>query len=283
MKASTLSSTVSGEPRYLRIADELMSAIFAGKIQIGALLPTEMELCERFGASRFTVREALRVLEEAGMVSRRPRAGTVVISAARLQPYVQTLDSIEDLLQYSSATRLRLLERGWAAAKPRMRHPPPIPPGEAWVFARLLRHVPGDARPVCLTRVYLRPQFASLGAQLGKAGRPVYQQIEELYGVRVARIEQRISACALGREEATALMARRGEAALRIVREYHGDDGGVLEVSDSLHPADRFGYAMTIRRAGPGEWSGASSARPAGRTRANSTRRPAQGASSETA
>lgn len=239
-----------GEPRYARIAGELIAAIASGRYPVGSLLPTEHELCERFDSSRFTVREALRQLSEAGMVSRRPRSGTVVVSAVRRQPYVQTLGSIDDLLQYSSVTRLRLLERGWVARRSDDRRAPPIPAGEAWMFASVLRHVPGDAEPVCLTRVYLAAPFAPLAAQIARSSTPVYRQIEARFGVRVARVEQRISACSLGRDDARVLLARLGSPALRIVREYHGDDGALLEVSDSLHPAERFGYAMTIRRAG---------------------------------
>ena len=220
---------------------------------MGSLLPTEHELCEQYQSSRFTVREALRMLAEAGMVNRRPRSGTIVVSAVQREPYLQALDSIDDLLQYSSGTRLRQLERGWVAHEPGQSDPPPIPAGEAWVFARLIRHLPGNPRPVCVTRVYLSPDFASLARRIAPRSVPLYRLIESRFGIRVARVEQQISACALGRDDAALLLARSGSPALRIVRSYHGDDGRLLEVSDSLHPADRFGYAMTIRRAGPGD------------------------------
>ena len=241
------------EPRYARIANQLIAAIASGRYRVGSLLPTEHELCEQFDSSRFTIREALRLLAEGGMVSRRPRAGTVVISSIQREPYLQALDSIDDLLQYASGTRLRLLERGWATHEPGQADPPPIPAGEAWVFARLIRHLPGNPHPVCVTRVYLSPAFAPLARRIASQAVPVYRQIEARFGVRVARVEQQISACALSRDDATVLLARAGSPALRIVRSYHADDGSLLEVSDSLHPAERFGYAMTIRRAGPGD------------------------------
>ncbi len=243
----------AGEPRYARIANQLIAAIAAGRYRVGSLLPTEHELCEQFDSSRFTIREALRLLAEGGMVSRRPRAGTVVISSSQREPYLQALDSIDDLLQYAAGTRLRILERGWATHEPGQADPPPIPASEAWVFARLIRHLPGNPHPVCVTRVYLSPAFASLARHMTSQAVPVYRQIEARFGVRVAKVEQQISASALARDDALVLLARAGSPALRIVRAYHGDDGRLLEVSDSLHPADRFGYAMTIRRAGPGD------------------------------
>ncbi len=254
-KRPTPAAARADEPRYARIANDLIASIAVGRYKVGSLLPTELELCEQYQSSRFTIREALRLLAEAGMVSRRPRAGTVVVSSIQREPYLQALDSIDDLLQYSTGTRLRLLERGWAAHEPGQADPPPIPAGEAWVFARLIRHLPGNPRPVCVTRVYLSPAFAALGRRIASQAVPLYRQIESQFGVRVARVEQSISACALSRSDSEVLLARVGSPALRIVRAYHGDDGQLLEVSDSLHPADRFGYAMTIRRAGPGELS----------------------------
>ncbi len=239
-------------PLYARIADELTRAILSGRYAVGALLPTEHELCQHFGSSRFTVREALRRLAEAGLVSRRPRAGTVVVSRSRKQPYVQALDSIDDLLQYSSDTDLRMIERGTVTHRVGAVPGLPFPAGETWVFAVGLRHRPGDAQPVCLTRVYLNPDFRSIARRLLPRSVPIYQLIEDHFGVKVSRVEQRILASALSRADALALQTKPAAPALRILRLYYGDGDRLLEVSDSLHPAERFTYAMTIRRAGAG-------------------------------
>ena len=72
-----------GQPRYLQIARELKRASRAARTPVGARLPTELELCEQFGISRFTARAAVRVLASAGLVTRRQRVGTVVIATAR--------------------------------------------------------------------------------------------------------------------------------------------------------------------------------------------------------
>jgi DNA-binding GntR family transcriptional regulator len=58
--------------------DELRQAILGGTFRPGSQLPTEAELCEMLGVSRTVVREALRVLEEEGLVARRHGVGTFV-------------------------------------------------------------------------------------------------------------------------------------------------------------------------------------------------------------
>jgi len=57
---------------------ELRQAITAGTFQPGSQLPTEAELCEMLGVSRTVVREALRMLEDDGLVARRHGVGTFV-------------------------------------------------------------------------------------------------------------------------------------------------------------------------------------------------------------
>jgi GntR family transcriptional regulator len=57
---------------------ELRKAITGGMYRPGSQLPTEAELCEMLGVSRTVVREALRVLEDDGLVARRHGVGTFV-------------------------------------------------------------------------------------------------------------------------------------------------------------------------------------------------------------
>jgi len=57
---------------------ELRQAIIRGTFRPGSQLPTEAELCEMLGVSRTVVREALRVLEDDGLVARRHGVGTFV-------------------------------------------------------------------------------------------------------------------------------------------------------------------------------------------------------------
>jgi DNA-binding GntR family transcriptional regulator len=56
--------------RYRDIAAELQKQIRLGAYAVGKLLPTETELMARFAASRQTVREALRITTEQGLIVR---------------------------------------------------------------------------------------------------------------------------------------------------------------------------------------------------------------------
>jgi DNA-binding GntR family transcriptional regulator len=74
-----LRSAKSARKTLTEIAQyELRQAITEGTFRQGSQLPTEAELCEMLGVSRTVVREALRVLEDEGLVTRRHGIGTFV-------------------------------------------------------------------------------------------------------------------------------------------------------------------------------------------------------------
>ncbi|MGC4855642.1 GntR family transcriptional regulator [Micromonospora sp. DT4] len=65
-----------GQPRYRVIANQLRERIESGSIPPGALLPTESALTSEFRASRGTVRQAIAVLRDAGLVNTEHGRGT---------------------------------------------------------------------------------------------------------------------------------------------------------------------------------------------------------------
>ncbi|WP_041720274.1 FadR/GntR family transcriptional regulator [Pseudodesulfovibrio piezophilus] len=60
--------------RFQRVVGDIETAIFKGELQPGDQLPPELELKEMFGTGRGTVREALRVLEQKGLIETRAGA-----------------------------------------------------------------------------------------------------------------------------------------------------------------------------------------------------------------
>jgi GntR family transcriptional regulator len=80
-----------GEPMYRMIAQDLLEGIQDGSISPGGQLPTELELRDRYNASRNTVRDAIRWLVNRGHVETRPGQGT--FATQRIQPFVTTLST----------------------------------------------------------------------------------------------------------------------------------------------------------------------------------------------
>jgi GntR family transcriptional regulator len=78
------------EPMYRRIADDLRQKIESGDLPRGSQLPTELELRDRYEASRNTVRDAVKWLMNLGLVETRPGQGTFVVD--KIDPFITVLD-----------------------------------------------------------------------------------------------------------------------------------------------------------------------------------------------
>ena len=84
------------------IVDQVKLLLRQGRLKPGDRLPSERELCERFGVSRVTVREALRVLEAGGLIDIRVGArGGAFITSPTSQ---QVGEGLADLLNLSPLT-----------------------------------------------------------------------------------------------------------------------------------------------------------------------------------
>ena len=90
--------------RYRDIATRLQTEIRLGKVAVGDLLPTETELMARHSASRQTVREALRILMDQGLIVRRAGLGSVVIAAEPPVLFTHSVKSLGEWLRYSNET-----------------------------------------------------------------------------------------------------------------------------------------------------------------------------------
>src|SRR5215472_1473485 len=77
------------DPLYRQIAEDLRQRIESGQLGHGDQLPTELELRERYDASRNTVRDAVKWLTTRGLIQTRPGQGTFV--AEKIDPFVTSL------------------------------------------------------------------------------------------------------------------------------------------------------------------------------------------------
>lgn len=244
----------AAQPRYQQVAEELRRAISDGTYPVGAHLPTEHQLCEQFDISRFTAREAVRQLASGGLVSRRPRIGTVVTATAAPARYTHDVGNVQELLQYAQDTELHLVFIGKIVIGKTQEQEFGARAGEEWIYGMGVRMAgtaaelaAGAARPICVTRLYLNPVLAGIEAKLRGRRGAVHAMIEADYGRKIERVEQELQGVLLDADDAANLGAKPGAAGLRIVRRYYAENGDLLEVGDNVHASDRYSYRMQMR------------------------------------
>ncbi len=74
---------VHTEPAYKIAARTMREKILSGEIEVGEVLPSEMAMADLLRINRSTVREAIRLLEENGIVSRKPGGKKLFVSVPK--------------------------------------------------------------------------------------------------------------------------------------------------------------------------------------------------------
>lgn len=238
---------MAGKPRYLELAEDLRARILSGALPANDQFPTENALCQEHGVSRFTVREALRRLQNEGLITRKRGSGTLVQpAAARGGALHQPLSNVGELLQYARETEVRFSAMGQAALPHVYAEQIAEDTSGDWFHFRGLRSQTHDALPIALTEAFVTARLKDAVARIDLAGDTLFRQIELETGQETGRVTQDIQATAADAETAAALAIDEGAPVLRILRCYFDRKGRLFEISASHHPGDRFAYSMHI-------------------------------------
>ena len=237
----------SGKSHYAILARSLLRDIERGRYPVGSLLPTEEQLAEQHGLSRHTVREAIRKLQDAGLISRRKGVGTRVKSNTITARYAHSCASISDLFHYANEVKLVVGPAVEVKTDAMLADTLRCGKGQIWLKYEGLRHARGSAVPICYTDLYVHGEFASIREQIRRSPGPVYALIEKHFAEKVHEVRQEFRAVSIPARVAQRLGVRPGTAGLSIARHYMSADDRVLEVALNLYPADRFSYSMRLR------------------------------------
>lgn len=245
---------------YTEIADELIGRIRSGKLKPGALVPGELQLMHDYGASRHTIREALRRLEELGLIERRRGLGTRVLARTPRRVYVHRVASPDQLLRYPPESRLEVIETATVAIGAELATILGCRRGSRWVRVRAVRRMGAGLPPICRTDVYLLPKYSAIASRIGRGRKTVYELLEQHFGLHVAEVAVDMSARPMPEDAAAALGVPAGSPSMRVIRRYHDENGGIIEITMSDHPGERYGVQQRLRRdwdAGETDWTSA--------------------------
>lgn len=237
----------AGAPRYRQLTDTLLHEIEIGRFPVGSLLPPEPQLCQRFGVSRHTVREAVRRLAEMGLVSRHQGVGTLVRARGAQTRYLASLSSLEDLLQYTQHTRLKRLGERWVEADEALAQRLRCRPGQRWLEFDTCRYPEDGDLPLVHMRVYVPPSCEAMRDDLDEGSTWIYGLVEKHTGERIVEAEQVVGAVSIPADSARVLGVRPRTPGLLVRRYYMGRDHRLLSVSVNVYPADRFELATRWR------------------------------------
>ncbi len=237
----------SGTPLYRKLADDLRRAIAAGTYPVGSLLPTEQELCDRFATSRYTVREALRLLTQDGLVDRRQGRGTEVTSDQPRPMYAQSLSSLSQLYAYAEDTVLKIERVMTVVPDEAMALQLGRAPGRQWLLAEGVRRTQ-DRKTICVAQIFINTDFAELAADLKSITGAIHAAISDRFGVETQQVQQRISLDRADGTVAAQLDMQPGDWSVLVRRRYLAEDDRPILISLNWHKAEDFTYSQIIRK-----------------------------------
>lgn len=220
---------------YLQIADAFLRDIAEGRLRVGDKLPTEDQLMRQYAVSRITVRQALDVLRQQGLLERFPRRGSFVTAPSATSTW--TISSIRDVIDAGSEVEKKVIDWGpfRVPTKPRWL---PWPPGERLYRLRSVRSQ--DRLPLYYIEVCVP---AKLGKQLlleDLERATVTELLNHKLGISIAGGEEEIFATVADRALAGRLGVRPGWPLLVLDMVFHAADGKPLEAARAWYRADKF-------------------------------------------
>jgi GntR family transcriptional regulator len=247
--AEAVRGHVGGVPLHSRLESTLRGMIHDGQILMGAVLPGELELAAQLGVSRHTVRHALGVLSNEGLLRRERGRGTTVVSA---NPPAVIERSLSSFYAFAWETRARgatqfsrILERKTLLADATFAARLAVLEGAD--VERIVRVRTADDDPLVLETSYLPRYLSSVLETAILERESMYDELERHWGLRVTGARESIRPIVLTRATARLLHASTGAPAFSVERRTWSDRGPI-EWQESIIRGDRYLYSVDLPR-----------------------------------
>jgi DNA-binding GntR family transcriptional regulator len=228
-------------PLYFQVASRLQEQIEGGLLPVGGRLENEVELADRLGVSRPTMRKAIAYLVERGMLVRRRGVGTQIVHPKVRRP-VELTSLYDDLTKTGRTprTEVRSLEVGPASDV--VAEALGVPAGREVTTVERIRYA-GD-EPLAIMHNTVPVDVVRLSVdELERRG--LYELLRSAGHVpRIAN--QVVGAKAATTTEARLLGESRGAPMLTMTRTAWDESGRSVEYGSHVYRASRYSFELTL-------------------------------------
>ncbi len=237
--------------RSVAVYEELARRIGEGQLAAGARLPSEPELAAEMGVSRATLRDALRILEDDGLVRRMQGSGTFVTQRMRVSNSLDVNFGVTDAIRAAGMRAGISGVRHWTepagvSEAERLN----IDPAEDVLVVERIRTA--DDRPVVLSRDVLPHKIVEDRPQVIEHMRTesIYAVLERDLGIVIQQGVASFRPVLADRSLAGQLEVPRAALLLYLWQVDYVESGEPTLSSHEYHLADAFNFSV-VRR-GPG-------------------------------
>jgi GntR family transcriptional regulator len=232
----------SSTPLYEQVRLILQDRILLGEFSSGMLLPTEFQLCEQYGISRITVRNALEKLERFGLIERVQGRGSIVKKRDVKTSNMEVRGFTQSMQMKGLTPKSELLEKNLVIGNLELVELFNLPADGKhyfWHFRRL-RYL--NDEPVVIMNHYIRKELGDrmLDYDLGNVS--FYTLFEKILNQQIHDSEGLITAIQAGPENSHLLRVNTGSALIWYRGTTHLEGNITVEVNYSLFLADKFQF-----------------------------------------
>jgi GntR family transcriptional regulator len=233
-------------PRYYQVYTVLAQRVREGEWSSDTPMPTEQDFSAAFGVSRVTIRKALNMLQEEGLVLRQQGRGTYALAPPqRRQSRANMSGLLENVADFEQHTKVRMLSFGTVALPEEAAR---LLEREAGAQVLRIVRVRSDSQsPFSYTTTYVPEPEARLLDEATLGNQTVSNALGRA-GVVTVAAEQRLSATAAGVEVARHLRIDVGAPLISMTRVMRDESGRPVEVIHALYRPDKYEYRVNLSR-----------------------------------
>lgn len=231
-------------PAYIQVASTIRSRILSHEYPPGTFIAPARELEAEFGVSSITVRKALELLRQEGYLVPRQGVGTQVAEGFTPLVEIEIAGNFREWFESASGMEpglaIEVIDTGRTRCPRRVGEILRLPPGaEIWRMLRVRRH---RGEPVSYFINYAPWERVGTVDPQTFRERTFLQVYQEICGVRLARMEQRVQACVADIDLARILGIGFGDPLFFVENVYFSHDDHATEVTHMYYRGDRYVY-----------------------------------------
>ncbi|MDZ5711025.1 GntR family transcriptional regulator [Jeotgalibacillus haloalkalitolerans] len=233
-------------PLYKKIAQQIKEEIQSGKWQEGETIPTEHHLSTTYGASRVTIRQAIKQLVEEGLLEKVQGSGTYVKEQKIEHNIFELVSFTEEMRRLNKEPVNQIMKFEMIQPDDHIRRMLRLGENETVFYIRRQRLV--DDMPYVVEDTYLPVRlFPNLSYQIMTGSK--YDYIEKEVGTKIKESFQEVIPILPDPAIAEALQVNSGQPILKIQSYSILLDGTVFEYSENHFRSDE--YKFTLRASRP--------------------------------
>jgi GntR family transcriptional regulator len=234
-------------PFYFQLSSAIEQGIKEKRLLPGQLMPSEQEICEKFGISRTVVRQAMADLERKGLVTKQSGKRSAIAHPKYNGSLMQNLRGFyEDAASKGQKPTTRVLEFKVVPAESEAAEALSLKDGEPVIMLNRLRFLDGE--PEVLVVTYIPESKCPDLLQEDLTNQSLYELLARKYGLVISRGYRTIEAIALERSDAKFLRLPPKSPALLLKSVGLLDDGSPLEYFVAKHRGDRSRFHIDLVR-----------------------------------